>query len=309
MATPHETQMLNEAFIDHLTTPGMEKKALDAVHDFTRTRVREEGFARRIVPMVPVNNSDLSRMVDSPNPAIIIDKEPGSPASVSMPYGTLPMSFYIEGPRWVAHFCRIMTPRATADLSQLRTWKMDIRQVISDNMVKDMMYKEDSPFLAAVNQAIGGAADATVAASGAVQWETIYGGVTNDTVEEALKILPKLTWHLESKVVLVNNITIREINKWGREEVGGDWAEELTKNGFAEMEFKRNKWVVTIKRNLVPDNAIYMFADPGFIGKSYSLEDTTMYLDRKAFMIEWFFYEEIGGGIGHTGGLARADFA
>ena len=52
----------------------------------------------------------------------------------------------------------------------------------------------------------------------------------------------------------------------------------------------------------------YMFADPKFIGKHYTLEDTTMYIRREAYMLEFFAYETNGASIGHTSGLARADF-
>jgi hypothetical protein len=68
------------------------------------------------------------------------------------------------------------------------------------------------------------------------------------------------------------------------------------------------KWIITIKRDLIPDDTIYMFADPKFIGKSFTLEDTTMYIKREAYLLEFFAYETAGGTIGHTGGLARADF-
>jgi hypothetical protein len=53
---------------------------------------------------------------------------------------------------------------------------------------------------------------------------------------------------------------------------------------------------------------MYHFADPKFIGKSYMLEDTTMYIRREAYFIEFFAYESLGGTIGHTSGLARVDF-
>jgi hypothetical protein len=68
------------------------------------------------------------------------------------------------------------------------------------------------------------------------------------------------------------------------------------------------KWIITIKKGLVATNTMYQFADPKFIGKSYILEDTTMYIRREAYMLEFFAYETMGGTIGHTSGLARVDF-
>jgi hypothetical protein len=308
MPAPADVRTLNQALFDQLATPGMEKNALDAVNEFTRVRVREDGFYRRIIPPVQVSNDDLDRQVDTDKPVVVVDKEPGSPAAISIPFATLPINIYIRGPRYRVMFDRIVTPRFVKDIDELRTWEMDIRQVLSDNAIKDMLAEEDSKFLTAVNTALV-AADTIVPLSGVIQWETVFGGITRDTMEEAFKIMPKTPSHLEVNTVLINNVTIREIMKWGRDEMGGDHSETLIRNGWSETEFMNATWIITIKRNLVPDDSIYMFSDPRFIGKSYLLEDTTMHIKREAFMIEFFAYETLGGSIGHTGGLARADFA
>ena len=309
MSTPSSVQVLNEEIFSQLETPGLEKNALDAVNEFTRTRVREDGFYRKIIPPVQITNDDLDRQVDTDKPVVVVDKEPGSPAAISIPFATLPINVYIRGPRYRVMFDRIVTPRFIKDIDELRTWQMDIRQVLSDNAIKDMLAEEDSKFLTAVNTALVGA-NQIVPASGVIQWETIFGGISRDTVQEALKIMPKTPSHLEVSTVLVNNVTIREILKWGYDEAGGDLSGSMLKNGWAEIDGLMGvKWTVTIKRDLVPDDTFYMFGDPRFIGKSYLLEDTTMHIKREAFMIEFFAYETIGGSIGHTGGLARADFA
>jgi len=308
MSSPSSVQVLNEELFAQLETPGMEKNALDAVNEFTRVRVREDGFYRKIIPPVQVSNDDLDRQVDTDKPVIVVDKEPGSPAAISIPFATLPINVYIRGPRYRVSFDRIVTPRFVKDIDELRTWQMDIRQVLSDNAIKDMLAEEDSKFLTAVNTALIGA-NQIVPTSGVIQWETVWGGISRDTVQEALKIMPKTPSHLEVNTVLVNNVTIREILKWGWDEAGGDLSGDMLKKGWSEIDLMGCKWVITIKRDLVPDDTMYFFGDPRFIGKSYLLEDTTMHIKREAFMIEFFAYETLGGSIGHTGGLARADFA
>lgn len=308
MSQWNEVKVLNEALLEQLDAPGMVKNAQDAVTEFTRVRVREDGVYRRVIPGVTVTNDDLDRQVDTDKPVIIVDKEPGSPAAISIPFATLPINIYIRGPRYRVTFDRIVTPRFTKDIDELRTWHMDIRQVLSDNAVKDMLAEEDSKFFAAVNTALVGA-DVIVPLSGVIQWETIFGGITRDTLEESFKIMPKTPSHLEVNTVVVNNVTIREVLKWGRDEIGGDLSEDFIRNGWKEAQFMGVNWIVTIKRDLVPDDSIFMFADPRFIGKSFILEDSTMHVRRDAYMIEFFAYETLGGSIGHTSGLARADFA
>ena len=307
MATQTEARAFNAALFEQLNTPGLEKRAIDAVNDFTRIKMREDGFYRRIIPPLQISNDELDRQVDTDKPVKVVDKEPDSPAAISLPFASLPINIYIKGPRYRVLFDRVVTPRFTKDVDELRTWVMDIRQVLSDNAIKDMLAEEDSKFLSAVNTALVGQ-DTVVPASGVPQWQSISGGITRDTLQDAFKILPRTPSHLEVHTVLINNVTIREVLKWGRDEMGGDFSQDLVKNGWSEQEFMNARWIITIKRDLVPDDSMYMFSDPKFIGKSYLLEDTTMYIKREAFMIEFFAYETMGGALGNTSGLGRADF-
>lgn len=305
----NETKLTNETFLSYLETPGMEKRALDAVVDYTRYRMREEGFYRRILPPVQVSNDDLDQQVDTDKPVKIIEREPDSPAAISIPFNTLPMNLYVRGQKYRVTFDRIVTPRFTKDVDELRTYRMDIRQILSDNAIKDMLAEEDRKFIEACNAAMGSAADATVTQSGLVQWETIHGGITRDTLQDAFKILPRTISRLEVGTCLINNLTIRELMKFGREEMGGDFSQDVFKNGWSEQNFMNARWIISIKQDLVPTDSVFMFADPKFLGKSFVLEDTTLYVDRKAYMLEFFAYETLGGAIGNTNAVARADFA
>jgi hypothetical protein len=307
MATKSETQLINETLFDQLSTPGMEKQAVDAVNDFTRIKMREDGFFRRIMPPLTVSNDELDRQVDTDKPVKVIDKEVDNPPAQSIPFATLPSNQYIRGSRYRVTFARIVTPRFTKDVDELRTYVMDIRQVLSDNAIKDMLAEEDGKFITGVNSALVGV-NTIVPASGAIQWQTIAGGITRDTTQDAFKVMPSTPWHLEVHTVLINNVTIREIFKWGRDEMGGDFAQDIVKNGWAEEEFMNARWIITIKRDLVPDETIYGFSDPKFIGKNFLLEDTTMYIKREAYLLEFFAYETVGATIGHSGGLIRVDF-
>jgi len=309
MPTQAEIALLNETLFDQLTTPGMEKRATDALNDFTRTKMREDGFYRRIIPPITVSNDELDRQIDTDNPVKIFEREPDSPAAVSLPFATLPTNVYIRGPRWRASFARMMTVRFQKDVEQLRTYTMDIRQVLSDNSLKDLMAEEDSTLIAGMNAVMIGPDIPSPFNGNVAQWRTVDGGITRETLQEARKIMPQGPSHLEAHTALINNVTIKELEKFHRDEMGGDYSQDVLKNGWSEANFAKLTWVITIKRSLVPDSSMFMLSDPRFIGKSLLLEDATMFVEKRAFMIEWFTYQTIGGGFGHTGGLARADFA
>jgi hypothetical protein len=80
------------------------------------------------------------------------------------------------------------------------------------------------------------------------------------------------------------------------------------KNGWSYREFMGVRWIITIKKTLVPTNTFFYFADPRFTGKHFALEDSTMYIRREAFMLEFFAYETLGAAIGNTSSVARVDF-
>jgi hypothetical protein len=306
MATS-ESQLLNETLFEQLSTPGMEKTAVDAINDFTRTKMREDGFLRRILPPLQISNDELDRQVDTDKPVKVVDKEPDSPASISVPFATLPQNVYIRGPRYRVHFHRIVSPRFTKDVDELRTYSMDIRQVLSDNAIKDMLAEEDGKFIAAVDSCVGDVDD-LVATSGTVQHDTI-GAISRTTLAEMMKILPRTPSRLETQTVLINNLLVKELMKFTRDNAGGDLSQDLLLKGWSEGEIHGAKLVVTIKQDLVGDTDAYLFADPKFIGKFFMIEDTTMYVKREAYMLEFFAYETIGATIGNTSGVAKAVFA
>lgn len=307
--TREEAQVMSRAIFEKLASRdgGLIKSAEDQVNAFTRTKMREDGFYRRIMPPLPLGNDELDRQHWTEKPVKVVDKEPDSPAAVSFAFATLPQNLYIKGDRYPVMFDRIATPRFTKDVDELRTWIMDLRQVLSDNAIKDMLAEEDGKFLRAVNSALVGPG-IVVPTSGVVQHEVISGGITRDSLVDSLKVMPNTPSNLEVHTVLVNNITIKDVMKFGSDEMGGPLSEDVIKNGWSLQKFLGVEWTITIKKGLVPTNTMYQFADPKFIGKSFELEPPTMYIRREAYLLEFFAYELLGGAIGHTSGLARVDF-
>ncbi len=303
-------RVVNEAYLAKFTSDdwGLRKEASDMVNEYTRVKMREDGFLRRIMPPMTITNDQLDKQVDTDKPVKVVDKEPNSPGAISVPFATLPMNRYIKGPRYRVMFDRILTPKFTKDVDELRTYDMDIRQILSDNSIKDMLAEEDTKYVATINSLLIGQ-NVIVTETGVAQWVKISGGVTRDTWMEALKVLPRTPSHLNAATVLINNVTIFDIAKWGRDEMGGDMAQDAIKDGFTERDFAGVRLIITIKRDLVPDGTIFMFAQPKFMGKLYILEEATMYVDRKAFMLEFFAYESLGCCIANVASVGRVDFA
>lgn len=300
---------LNRNFLDKLTSdsPELVKEAQSGADDYLRMRMREDGFLRRIIPPTPITPDELDRDDTSVLPSKVVDKEPESPAAVSLPFATLPMNWYITQNRYRINLGRIETPRFTTDVGELYTADADIRAILSANAIKDALAEEDGTFIAVVNTLVGNE-DVVVPAAGIALNQTIAGGVTRATVNDAFMILDQTPAAVPLATVLANQTMAKQIQKWGRDEFGGDISEEIARNGLAERTLFGARWLFTIKRNLVPDNVIYMFAPPKYLGRFYVLDDLTMHLKKEAYFMWWFAYELIGCGIGNQLALARVRF-
>lgn len=307
--TQEESKLLNATLFEKLGSkdPVLEKQAVDVVNEFTRFKLREIGFLRKILPPIPLTNDQIDRDVNSTIIRKIVDIEGISPGAISVGFGTRPNMFYIETDRYEVRFNRILSPKFTKDVDELRTNYIDIRQVLSDNSIKDMQAEEDGTWLRAVNTALVGPG-AVCPTSGVVQYQVIDGGITRDSIADSTKVMPNTPQSLENRIALVNNITVKDVMKWDRSEVGGDLAEDIVKNGFSLQKMFGVEWCVTIKKGLVATNTIYYFADPNFMGKFFTLEDVTMHVKREAFFIEFFSYELIGMTLANTSAVARVDF-
>lgn len=302
-----QIQELNQRFLQMLTTPGMEKVAQDEATEMTRTYVLELGFQRKILPPIPITPDKLDRRSDTDKPYLVVDKEPGMPPAVSVPFGSLPTGYYIHGPRYEVKFCRILSPRFYKDVAELATYRSDIRQLLADKIVKVIHFEEDSKFIAAVDAGLVGP-NVNVPRVGVPLWRQFSGGLSRTNWVESTKIMPSTKFHLEPSVMLMNTLTYREFLKWGRDEWGGDISADIIKNGQALESIDGIRIILTIKHELVPTNTIYYFAEPRFLGKFFVVDDITMYVKNVAYWVEFWAYELIGGAIGHVGGLARADF-
>lgn len=310
MTTNVKTAAVNEAFLNMIDR-GQVKEAADAVSEYTRVYMREESFFDKILPPILVGNEDLDRQVDTDKPVIIVDKEPDVPPAITVPFGQLPVNRYIRGPRYRVLFERILGTRFTKDVDELRTYDMDIRQVLSDSSIKNMAAEKDSKFITLCNSILGDEVGATLVGgemgSGSSRNYNLVdpNGISRETLVEMLKIMPATESRLETQSILCNMITIKDVLKFSRDEMGGDLSEEVLLNGWAERTFLGCRWIVTIKRDLVLNNVFYLFTEPKFLGKHFLLEDTTMWLKKEAYFIEWYAYMTAGASIANLNGVCR----
>jgi len=307
-------------------------KVSRAASDYIKMKLREEGFLRKILPGQTITGDDLNKQVVTDKPSKIVELEPDSPGAVSIPFGEFPEGTYIHGKRWLVTFSRIATPMFNKDVAELHDYDLDIRQVISDNSLKDLQAEEDGKLIQACNNIMS-----TIASSGVTDMKagtTItelglgtnsaplwYNGsasgaagseptLSRENLIDAKKRMSRTDSRLVPEMALCNTRTAMHFEGWNRDHVGGDAAQSLMIDGWAGNydSWAGLKWITTIKDDLVPDGSVFFFAAPEYLGRLYFLEDTTMYVKREGPMISFFAYEMLGGGIANTAAVSRTDF-
>src|SRR4051812_28277573 len=149
--------ILSKDILDRIidSPDGEIKNASAAGTQMIRRRIREDGFTRRIIPPQTVTNDDLDRVVQHDRPVMIEDMEPHSRGSKSIPFGDAADTEFYYGNKYVCVFNQITTAEYTKDINELRTYRMDLRQVVTDNALKDVQYEEDGKFISMVDTIIG----------------------------------------------------------------------------------------------------------------------------------------------------------
>lgn len=287
---------------------GILKNASEAANQMIRRRLRENGFSRLILPFRTVSDSDLNYLPDTELPVIVEEMEPDSLGAKSIPFNDTADTEFYRGDKFVVYFCKITTPEFVKNVDELRTYRNDLRQVVTDNSLKDIHTEEDGRTINEVDQIVGTAGAADGAADVQQNFE-IAGGITRSNYKEILNHLEDR--ELNNGLFLMNRHTAKEFLEWDRSEIGGDLAESLMKEGMSALQEAKIfgvRHAFTMKRDLVPDNVVYQFAEPNFLGRAYVLQDVTMYVEKKKDILRFSAHEKIGLTFANVAGLNKTTF-
>lgn len=272
-----------------------------------KRKIKESGFQRLLLPFEPVGNR-ITLQLNTDLPAVIEWMEPSSPGAKSIPFSDTADTAFYRGDKFLVIFCKITTPMFTKNIDELHTDGMNLRQVITDNSLRDIHTEEDSRFIALVDRIIG--PEDGVGEAGYCQNATVAGPITRSSYNE---ITSDLEDHdLDNGTFLLNRKTGKFVNGFDAIEAGDATASATLKDGtkgIGKFQFFNVPHVATIKRGLVPNNVVYQFADPAYMGRAYTLQDIRMHVEKKLDILRFCAYEKIGVTIANIGSCSRRRFA
>lgn len=289
---------------------GVVKKASAATSKATRTQIREEGFQRAILPFDMITNEDLDYLGDSELPGVWFELEPDSPPARTIPYDATPNSFSYRAEKYIVLISVVTTEEATKNVNQLRTYKTDLRQIVSDNMLRDIHTEEDTSFMVTIDRLAGSVVLLSALTSTETQNVDLQGAVSRVNLKRAQSFLTDR--QLPAGVFLVNQRTANEFLGWHRDEVGGDMAQDLLKKGLKSLdrfEMFGIPYISTIKNDLVLNGYMYQFTTKEFLGNALMLEDITVTIKKEYDIIRMRAQEQVGLTIGNTRGIQKLRFS
>ena len=146
------SEVLNELFLSKLGTEAGKEKIAALGSDYIRDRLREEGFAGKVLPRKTVTRADLQVSVNHDTLVKIVETEPESRA-MSMSFRGQPDVNYYTAPRFEVPFHTVGSERYEQTEQELMAYQMPITQIIKRNIVNDIQEVEDSVFLNHVESA------------------------------------------------------------------------------------------------------------------------------------------------------------
>lgn len=286
---------------------GFQKEASEAGSAMIRRRIRENGFMRLILPPKLVSDKDLTPLPDTELPVIVEEMEPDSAGAKSISFNDTADTQFYRADKFVCYFSKITTPEFTKNINELRTYRGDVRAVVTDNSLKDVQTEEDARGIKTVDLIVGSTSG--VGASGLQQNFTMGGSIDRNRYKDVLSHLEDR--NLNNGVFLLNRKTAKAFLGFGRDVIGGDLAEKLLKDGLSALEEAKLfgvRHLFTIKRDLVPDGVVYEFAEPNYLGKFYELQPVTMYVEKKKDILRFSAQELISVTFANVAGLGKANF-
>lgn len=288
-------QFMNQSFLDKIDQ-GLTKEAGLAMSAFVRQRLREDGFARKVLPPIPVTAAELDRQLTE-EPTVICEKEPDSIASTMSFLGRSNIRYWTTT-RYPVTFEKIASADFRKSKFELATYRTDIRTVLQDNSVKDMQEQEDLGFY---NNIITNAA-----LNGNANTYTMSGGFTKANLLAGIKNMLKN--RLPVGCILMTQSMYNDMLAFPATDIGSDAASELFMGrGTLQSPFGY-KIITTNKHNILPANRAIVFAPPEYLGQFYTLQDATVFLKVEQDIIEFTSYEALGIGIGNINGAVVLNF-
>lgn len=292
---PMSTDILNARFVDMLKTAEDREEVALATSLYLRTKIREDSFARQILPPVTISPAECDRSASHRGLVKIMDIEPDGGAAAVDFLGQSSQVRWIYGDRYTIPFFSVASDENQVTEGELLSYKMPITDLIRKNTEYVIAEIEDTKFMGLVSAAI------TESDKDVDSALTTGFGKTDFT--NLFKLIDG--YELKGTTVLFNTSVYNDILAWDDSDFGDPLLSEVVKNGYTYPMILGKRLVVTNKSTIVADNKLYCFTDQPYLGHAFVLtEELKFGVEQRFNVITYKAWEYIGMGIGNKNAVA-----
>jgi hypothetical protein len=290
-----DAQTFNNLFIERLdTTDGLQKTAA-AGSAFVRAKLREIGFARRILPPESVTRADLTRSTDHDTLVKIVDIEHDSKA-MAVNFAAEATENYLQGKRYALPFFKIESEKFVKSEGELLAYDYPVTKVIEENSIKDIQRVEDVKFIEYAEAAVG------------VTGKRLVSTATSLDRRELTNLFKMIDYdQLTVGCVLMNTVDYDDYLIQPATEIGSALASDITVNGYKYQSILNRKLVVTNKHDIVSPGEVWAFTDPAYLGNFFILNDVKFWIKKEADLVLWKTWEYVAEGFGNIKAVAKIE--
>jgi len=313
--TVSSNQFVSRLFDDE----GFVKEAADALSLFIQDKIREKGFARKIVKPTPVSAKDLVPTEHTDQPAIMVERDVDARA-MTVPLRGRGEFRYHETDRYMVYFEKVVSEKIRKSKMEMMTVKTDYKKLFQDRISEAMYEVEDLTVMGGVKSALANEEAAYKEANGGdlasqgnktFSAQTVYFGEGETLDKSNLVFLFQLPTRnrISNKTVLLTETLLQELMHMTMQEVGDSVVSKFWQDGVDNIsEFWNKQVVTTIKSHIIKNNEIYTFASPEMYGHFFILQDHTSYFEIDRDMMTMDSEAYIAHAIGNTKGVYKGVF-
>lgn len=277
--------------------------ATEANTPFIKLFYREPGLTRKVLPPRTITADNImnfaTETTEMPTILIFIENNIGPAVRLPSNKGSDAEVFYSN--RLRVGFQVISTLHFYKNIDELSTNVKDYRAIVEENSLKDMPKCEDAYFF--------GQVDALAGDTDKYRGFKFSVAPTRDSLVEGQKSISNM--QLPMGMGVMNMSTLAEFVKMGRNDVGGDLAQEMFKKGLAgvgELEFFGCSYVPSIKRDIIADDTVYYFSTPEYTGDFAEYSKPQLYISKKGRYIHFHAEEQIAITIVNANAVSKVTY-
>lgn len=293
--TGQEASTFNNLFVEQINTQAGMEKIAQAGQAYVKSILREQSFARKVLPPESVTRADLTRSTRHDTLLKIVDFEHPS-AAAAVNFRSAGRERYLMGKRYGVPFFKIESDLFSKNEAELLAYEYPITKVIEENSIKDIMFVEDSTFVNVSNGAVNTSGKKIVSADTKVD---------RNNLTKLVKMIDGDK--LQSMVILMTNVDFADWHLQPATEIGSPLASANTVGGYAHDTILRRRVIVTNKVDLVSPGHVFAYTDPQFLGNFFILNDVKFWIKKEADKVFWKTWEYVGMGVANLRSVAKIE--